>query len=39
MARVLRTDIEVVDLPHDEQPWDPDDDASDLFGAGVDEER
>jgi hypothetical protein len=23
MARVLSADIEVVDLPHEEQPWDP----------------
>jgi hypothetical protein len=23
LARVLSADIEVVDLPHDEQPWDP----------------
>ena len=22
LARVLSADIEVVDLPHDEQPWD-----------------
>ena len=24
LARVTGVDIEVVDLPHDEQPWDPD---------------
>src|SRR5262245_49774921 len=26
LARVLSTEIQVVDLPHDEQPWDPDED-------------
>ena len=25
LAQVLSQDIEVVDLPHEEQPWDPDD--------------
>ncbi len=31
MARVLSAEIEVVDLPHDEEPWDPygDDDGDD----------
>ena len=29
LAQVLSNDIEIVDLPHDEQPWDPDDDRSD----------
>lgn len=24
LARVLSSDIEVLDLPHEEQPWDPD---------------
>jgi hypothetical protein len=38
LAQVLRTDIEVVDLPHDEEPWGPDDDEA-LFGGGDDEER
>jgi hypothetical protein len=25
LARVLSADIEVLDLPHDEQPWNPED--------------
>jgi uncharacterized protein YlxP (DUF503 family) len=36
LAQVLRTDIEVLDLPHHEQPWDPDDD-EDLFGIDREE--
>ena len=36
LAQVLRSDIEVVDLPHDEQPWDPED-TGDLFGAAQEE--
>jgi uncharacterized protein YlxP (DUF503 family) len=29
LARVLSSDIEVVDLPHDEQPWQPDEEDED----------
>lgn len=34
LARVLSAEIEVVDLPHDEQPWDPEEDAGETFGFG-----
>jgi hypothetical protein len=26
LARVLSTEIQIVDLPHEEQPWNPEDD-------------
>ena len=29
LARVLSADIEVVDLPHDERPWQPDEEDED----------
>ncbi|HKA14337.1 MAG TPA: DUF503 domain-containing protein [Myxococcota bacterium] len=32
LARVLSADIEVVDLPHDERPWNPEDDGGDEDG-------
>jgi uncharacterized protein YlxP (DUF503 family) len=38
LAQVLRTDIEVLDLPHHEQPWEPDEE-EDLFGTDIQEER
>jgi len=37
LARVLATDVEIVDLPHAEQPWDPTaaDDLAEAFGGGA----
>jgi uncharacterized protein len=29
LARVLSADIEVLELPHDEQPWDPEEEEED----------
>src|SRR5437762_230295 len=29
LARVLSADIEVIDLPHEEQPWQPEDEEED----------
>ena len=37
LARVLSADVEVVDLPHEEQPWDPDADGSGAW-PGEDED-
>jgi len=34
LAQVLSCDIEVVELPHDERPWDPDADGE-TFGFGA----
>lgn len=38
LAQVLSCDIEVVDLPHDERPWDPGGDGE-TFGFGAAPER
>ncbi|MEM7408635.1 MAG: DUF503 domain-containing protein [Myxococcota bacterium] len=34
LAQVLSTDIEIVDLPHDERPWDPE--SMDVFSESED---
>ena len=35
--RATDLDIEVIDLPHEERPWNPEDD-EDLFGTDAEEE-
>ncbi len=41
LARVLAADVQIVDLPHEEQPWDPsaDEDLAAAFGRGASEEE